>query len=186
MSNAQDQPPRDPRSETPGGTTTTGGATSGSGAADAQRASSARQYVPRQAPGYDDDRYAETGPSGAVMGLTLLAAALMMLSGAWNVLEGIAAIIKGQFFVVLPNYAYSVSATGWGWTHVIVGVVVFVAGAALLLDRTWARITAVVIVSLSAIANFLFIPYAPVWSIVVIAIDMLVIWALLTPRRRNV
>jgi hypothetical protein len=179
MSNTQDQSPREPRSETGQAAT----ATSGSGATGAQRASSTRQYVPRQAPGYDDDRYAETGPSGAVIGFTLVAAVLMMLSGAWNVLEGIAAIIRGQFFVVLPNYAYSVSATGWGWTHLIMGVVVFVAGACLFMEQTWARITAVAVVSLSAIGNFLFIPYAPIWSIVVIALDMFVIWALLTPRR---
>jgi hypothetical protein len=184
MSNAQDRSPRDPRSDTaPSGTATAGDTASGPGATGAQGANSTRQYVPRPSPGYDDDRYAETGPSGAVIGLTVVAASLMMLSGAWNVLEGIAGIIRGQFFVVLPHYTYSFSATGWGWTHLIVGVVVFVAGACLLMDQTWARVAGVVIASLSAIANFLFIPYAPVWSFVVIALDIFVICALLTPRR---
>jgi hypothetical protein len=113
-----------------------------------------------------------------------MAAVLMMLSGIWSFLEGLAGIIKGTFFVVLPNYAYSVSATSWGWTHLVIGVVVFLAGACLLADQLWARAAGVVIASLSAIANFLFIPYYPVWSIVVIAIDLFVIWALLSPRRR--
>jgi hypothetical protein len=121
-----------------------------------------------------------------VMGFTILAAVMMMLSGIWNFLEGLAAIIKGSFFIVLPNYTYNLSVTGWGWIHLILGAVVFAAGAALLTDKLWARITGVVLVSVSAIFNFLYIPYAPVWSIALIAIDAFVIWALLTPRRETV
>ena len=141
----------------------------------------AHQYVPRQSSGYDAP--AAGRPRGAVMGFTILAAVMMMLSGVWNFLEGLAAIIRGSFFIVLPNYTYNVSVLGWGWIHLILGAVVFVAGIALLMDKLWARITGLVLVSVSAIFNFLYIPYAPVWSIVVIAIDVFVIWALLTPRR---
>jgi hypothetical protein len=159
-------------------------AVSGTDAAGAQQGSGTRRYVPRPAPGYDDVHSATAAPSGAVVGLTLMAAVLMLLSGIWSMLEGIAAIVKGTFFVVLPNYAYSWSAHSWGWTHLIVGIVVFLAGACLLADQLWARAAGVIIASLSAIANFLFIPYYPVWSIVVIAIDLFVIWALLSPRRR--
>jgi hypothetical protein len=178
MSSTNDQPGSDPRS---------GAATAGAQQVNATRQSAnaaTRQYVPRPAPGYDDAAATAQGPSGAVMGLTLMAAVLMMLSGIWSFLEGLAGIIKGTFFVVLPNYAYSVSVTSWGWTHLVIGVVVFLAGACLLADQLWARAAGVVIASLSAIANFLFIPYYPVWSIVVIAIDLFVIWALLSPRRR--
>jgi hypothetical protein len=118
------------------------------------------------------------------MGLTAMAAVLMMLSGLWSFLEGLAAIIKQQFFVTLPNYAFNVSVSGWGWTHLILGIVIFLAGACLFTDMLWARMTGVALASISAVANFLYIPYYPVWSIVVIAIDVFVIWALLTPRRR--
>lgn len=179
MSNAQDQPVRDPRA---GATATSGAATGGAATGGTPpQADAPRQYVPRPAPGYDD-----VGPpvaTGTAVGLTLMAAVLMMLSGIWGFLEGLAAIMTGSFFIVLPNYAYSVSATGWGWLHLILGVLVFAAGVALVTDALWARITGVILASFSAIANFLFIPYSPVWSIVVIAIDLLVIWALLTPRR---
>lgn len=141
-----------------------------------------QQYVPRQAPGYE---VSDSGrrPGGAVAGFTMAAAVLMMLSGVWSFLEGLAAIIRGGFFVVLPSYAYNASASSWGWIHLILGILVFAAGAALLTDALWARITGVVLASFSAIANFLFIPYYPVWSIVVIAIDLVIIWALLYPRR---
>jgi hypothetical protein len=176
MSNAQDQPGRDAG----GGAPPTGTAEpTGS----ARQADATRGYVPRQAPGYGESGYADTRPSGAVAGLTILASVLLMLAGIWGFLEGLAAIIKGSFFVVLPNYAYSTSAVGWGWIHLILGVLVFAAGAALLMDRLWARVVAIVLVSCSTIANFLFIPYYPVWSIVVIAIDLFILWALLTPRR---
>jgi hypothetical protein len=145
------------------------------------------RHVPRPAPGYDDSAgYAGSGqgrPSGAAIGFTALAAILMMLSGGANILEGIAAIVRGSFFVTLPNYAYNVSVHGWGWTHLIVGIVVFLAGACLFMDMLWARVVGVLLASLSLLLNLVYIPYFPVWSIIVIAIDAFVIWALLTPRR---
>jgi uncharacterized membrane protein HdeD (DUF308 family) len=111
------------------------------------------------------------------------AAVLMLLSGAWNFLEGLAAIIRGSFFVVLPNYAYNISVAGWGWFHLILGVVVFAAGCALFTDAAWARVTGVVLAAISTLVNFLYIPYSPVWSIAVIIIDLVIIWALVSPRR---
>jgi len=141
------------------------------------------QRVPRPAPHYDQTAEARS-PSGAAIAFTTVAAVLMIMSGAWNILEGIAAIARGSFFVVLPNYAYNLSVSGWGWFHLILGIVVLVAGIALFWDKFWARATGVVLAALSAMVNFLYIPYQPVWSIVIIALDMIVIWALLSPRRR--
>jgi hypothetical protein len=140
--------------------------------------------VPRPAWQQDDSR-SESG-SLAAAGFTALAAVFMILSGLWSFLEGLAAIIRGGFFVALPNYAYNVSTTGWGWMHLILGVVVFLAGLCLFADMAWARVTGVILATISAVANFLYIPYYPLWSIVVIALDVFVIWALMTPRRRYV
>ena len=140
-----------------------------------------RQHVPRHAPRYEV-RDEGTGLSGATMGLTLFAAVMMIMSGFWNFLEGLAAIVSGSFFVTLPNYAFDLSARGWGWFHLVLGVAVAVAGVGLLTDKLWARIVGVIVVAISMIVNFLYIPYLPVWSIVVIAIDLAVLWALLTPR----
>jgi hypothetical protein len=149
------------------------------------------RHVPRPAPGYDDSmEYAaasqssQSGPSGAAMGFTAMAAILMMLSGGANILEGIAAVIRGSYFVTLPNYAYNTSVSGWGWTHLIFGIVVFLAGACLFLDMLWARVAGVILASVSLLLNLVYIPFFPVWSIIVIALDAFVIWALLTPRRR--
>jgi hypothetical protein len=141
----------------------------------------AREYVPRQAQRQAGGN-ATRGPVAAT-GLTLAAAVLMIISGVWNFMEGLAALIRGSFFIVLPNYAYNISITGWGWFHLILGAVVAVAGAALLTNRLWARIIGIIIVSVSMVVNFLYVPYQPVWSIALIALDAAVIWALLASSR---
>ncbi len=181
MSDMQNKPVREPG----GGGTAGSGTAAGTAPGSAPGASGTRGgYVPRPAPGYDDVRYESQGPSGFTLGMTLVAAVFMMIGGLFDFFSGLAALIRGQFFVVLPNYAFSVSATGWGWLHLITGIVVFATGAALLTDHLWARIVGVVIASLSAVMNFVMMPYYPVWALVVIALDILVVWALLSPRRR--
>jgi hypothetical protein len=172
MSDMNDQPGQQARGGTARGTTA------------AAPGEATRGYVPRPTPGYDDVSAANDGPRGAALGLTLLASVLMMISGVFGFFEGLAAIIRGSFFVVLPNCAYSLSSTGWGWLHLILGALVFMAGAALLADQTWARFTGVVLASFQTIASFVFLPYYPVWGIVVIALSLFVIWALLSPRHR--
>jgi len=141
-------------------------------------------YVPRPTESFDDASYADERPTGAALGLTITAAVLMMVSGLWSFLEGLSAIIKGNFFVVSPNYVYNIDITAWGWIHLILGVLVFTAGAFLFMDKTWARIVGVVLACFSAIASFLWIPYQPVWSVVIIALDVFIVWALLSPRNQ--
>lgn len=189
MSHARGQSPRDARTDpVPGGAAAQAAQAQAAeqDAADRQRAMQqdpdSRQYVPRPAQSPEDTSYAQSRPTGAVLGFTVTAAVLMMVSGLWNFLEGLAAIIKGQFFVVLPNYVYNVSVTSWGWIHLILGAAVFVAGAFLFMDKVWARIVGVVLACLSAVANFLYIPYSPVWSVIVIAVDVFIVWELLAPR----
>jgi len=177
MSEIQDQP----GGGTAGSGTAAGPATStGPGSASGTRGG----YVPRPAPGYDDVRSPEQGPSGLALGMTLVAAAFMMIGGLFDFFEGLAALIRGQFFVVLPNYAFSISVTGWGWLHLIMGALVFATGAALLTDHLWARIAGVVIASASAVMNFVMLPYYPLWGFLIIALDIFIVWALLSPRRR--
>jgi hypothetical protein len=144
------------------------------------------KYVPKPAWQQDDGRKGQESGGFAVAGFTALAAVFMVISGLWSFFEGLAAIIKGGFFVVMPNYAYSISTTGWGWMHMILGIVVFLAGLCLFADMAWARMTGIVLATISAVLNFLYIPYYPVWSIVLIALDVFVIWALMSPRRRYV
>ena len=123
--------------------------------------------------------------SVAATGFTVLAATLMIISGLWSLFIGLAAIIKSQFFVSLPNYSFRIDITSWGWIHLAVGAVVFLAGICLILGQLWARVAGVVLALISAVANFLFIPYYPVWSLIVIALDIFIIWALMSGERHE-
>jgi hypothetical protein len=182
MSDMNDQPAQQPRSGTGAGQTTAAAQDAGARSDTAAAADAARGYVPRPAPGYDDVNATYREPSGAAIGLTILAAVFMMVTGVIGFFEGLAALIRGSFFVTLPNYAFSLSATGWGVVHLVLGALLFIAGAALLADQTWARITGVILAAFMMVANFVYLPYYPVWAIVLIALNAFVIWALLTPR----
>jgi|SRR6266699_3478212 len=141
-------------------------------------------------PDYRDDgsagrEYRAESGSAAATGFTMLAATLMIISGLWSFFVGLTAIIKNQFFVTLPNYTFEIDISSWGWIHLAVGGLVFVAGVCLILGQLWARVVGVVLALISAVANFLFIPYYPVWSLIVIAIDVFIIWALMTAGQRE-
>jgi hypothetical protein len=126
------------------------------------------------------------GSRWAAVGLTAFAAALMIVSGLWAALLGISALAKDHVFVVAPQYTYKINVSGWGWIHLILGIIVLIGGICLMLGQTWARILAIILAALSAIAQFLFLPYYPLWSILIIALDILIIWAVLTAGTRRV
>jgi hypothetical protein len=182
MSDMNDQPAQQPRSGTAAGRTTAAAQDAGARPDTTASADATRGYVPRPAPGYDDVNATYREPSGAAIGLTILAAVFMMVTGVIGFFEGLAALIRGSFFVTLPNYAFSLSATSWGVVHLILGALLFIAGAALLADQTWARMVGVALAAFMMVANFVYLPYYPVWAIVLIALNAFVIWALLTPR----
>jgi hypothetical protein len=116
--------------------------------------------------------------SGGAVGLTVFASIIMIMVGVFHALYGLAAIVKDDFFVVGSEYLYKVDVTTWGWIHLVAGVVVAIAGFALYSGAVWARTIGVILAVISAIANFLTIPYSPFWSILIIALDVFVIWAL--------
>ena len=120
-------------------------------------------------------------------GMVYFAAIMMIVIGVFGAIEGLAAIIKNEFFVVTPNYFITVDASAWGWIHLLLGIIVALAGFALMGGATWARVVGMAVAGLSLLANFLFIPHYPVWSILIIALDVLIIWALVTyPSRAGV
>jgi hypothetical protein len=114
------------------------------------------------------------------MGLTFFAAALMIIGGVWAILVGISALAKDNIFVTTTQYTYKIDVTGWGWVHLILGILITIGGLCLFLGQTWARILAVFLAVCSAVAQFLFLPYYPLWSILIIALDIFIIWAVLT------
>ncbi|WP_426499220.1 DUF7144 family membrane protein [Streptomyces sp. D54] len=119
-------------------------------------------------------------------GGVLFAGILMLCQGVVAALEGIAALadgdVYGDVYGDVGGYLYRISLTGWGWIHLVLGVCVAVTGAALLKGAGWARVTGIVFASLNLFAHFLFLPYAPLWSVIVIGLDIFVIWALAAYR----
>jgi hypothetical protein len=73
---------------------------------------------------------------------------------------------------------FQFDVTTWGWIHLLVGLLVLFAGIAVMSGQTWARAIGIILAGLSALANFVFIPYYPFWSLLIIALDVFVIWAL--------
>jgi hypothetical protein len=117
-------------------------------------------------------------PSGWAVGFTYFGALIMLMVGTFHAIMGFAGILENEFFVVTRNYVFEFDATAWGWIHLIAGLVVIFAGVGLFNGAVWARTVGVTMAVISAIASFGFIPYYPVWSIVIIALDVAVIWAL--------
>ncbi|MFD6529695.1 hypothetical protein [Streptomyces sp. NPDC060184] len=118
-------------------------------------------------------------------GWTAFAGVLMIFGGAMAIFEGIAAIAKDDVFVTTRNYIFQWDLTGWGWIHLILGIVIVLAGCALFTGALWARLVGVVLAGLGAVANFLWLPYYPFWSIILIAINIFVIWALCARTERT-
>ena len=116
--------------------------------------------------------------SGAAVGFTYFAATMMILGGGLDLLQGLAAVIRSNYFVVTPHYAYTINATSWGWIHMILGVILVLAGAAVINGSVWARGIGVVVAAMVAVSNFLWLPYQPVWSIIIIAVCVMVMWPL--------
>ncbi|WP_406448030.1 hypothetical protein OG782_04170 [Streptomyces sp. NBC_00876] len=118
-------------------------------------------------------------------GWTAFAAILMIFGGAMAIFQGIAAIAKDDVFVTTRNYVFQFNLTGWGWIHLVLGIVIVLAGCAVFTGAVWARAVGIVLAGLGALANFLWLPHYPMWSIVLIAIDVFIIWALCAGPRKG-
>jgi hypothetical protein len=116
--------------------------------------------------------------SGWAVGFAVFAGSIMVMIGFFQTFAGLAAIIEDEFFVIRPNYVYDLDVTAWGWVHLILGIILVLAGLAIFSGAAWARGVGIALALLSAIANFFFIPYYPVWAVLIIALDVAVIWAL--------
>src|SRR5688572_1861125 len=96
------------------------------------------------------------GASGWAVGFAWFAASMLMLIGAFQFFEGLAAVIENEFFVVGANYVYEFDVTAWGWIHMIVGAIVLLAGWAVFSGQTWARVVGITVAIVSAISQFFY------------------------------
>ena len=121
------------------------------------------------------------------MGWILFAATMMLLLGIFHAIQGLVALFRDEYYVVGRNgLTLHVDYTAWGWVHLVLGVVIAAAGAGLLTARMWARVVAVVVAMASAVLNVAFLAAYPLWSALVILMDVLVIWAVTVHGREMV
>lgn len=120
------------------------------------------------------------------VGWGVFAATMMIIGGSLNALYGLVAVVNDDWVVWTNRNAAYLDLTTWGWVHIAVGVLVVLAGFGVLSGNVLARTVGVILAGLSMVANFLFLPVYPLWSIIVITIDVLVIWALTAHGRELV
>jgi hypothetical protein len=190
MSSAQERP------SSGAGTTGPAGGSTGTGAGDmADRGTSAgtstgtsgyERVGAQRGPGYEEraPSYEEAAyESPARFGGMMLAAVLMIFSGLVTFFYGIVGVIHGTYFVTVNNYVFNFNATGRGIVNLALGAAIFAAGVCLLLGMLWARIVGVVLAVLSGVYNFLILPWYPIWAIILVALNVYIIWALVSGGR---
>ncbi|HEV2242506.1 MAG TPA: hypothetical protein VGR98_15795 [Streptosporangiaceae bacterium] len=189
MSSAQERPssragtagPADSNTGTGAGDMADRGTSAGTGATGTGTTGYERAGAHR-GPTYEETAYeGEVSPARA--GGMMLAAVLMVFSGLVTFFDGIVGILNGTFFPTVSNYAFTIGPTGRGIVNMALGAVIFAAGVCLLLGMLWARIVGIVLAVFIGIYNFLILPWYPIWSIILVALNVYIIWALATAGR---
>ncbi|MDZ5662158.1 hypothetical protein HN031_15760 [Nocardioides sp. zg-1308] len=111
-------------------------------------------------------------------GGTIFAATMLGLTGVWQVLAGIAAIANDDIYVLGGEYSYSFDITAWGWVHLVIGALAIAIAVGIFSGNQWALSAGIGVAFVSSLSNFAFLPYYPLWAIVVLAFDAFIIWAL--------
>ena len=118
------------------------------------------------------------GTTHGWVGPIVFAAVMMIILGFFHGFQGMIALFDEDFYVQESRLAIHLDYTAWGWTHLFVGTLVLVAGFCVLLGQVWARIVGVILAVVSILVNAAFLSAAPGWTTIMIALDVLVIWAL--------
>lgn len=117
---------------------------------------------------------------GFAAGTSIAAGILLMVIGVLSVLQGISAVAADDLLVISSGYVYEFNTTAWGWIHILMGIIEIAVAIGLITGATWARISAMILAAFSIIENFLSMPYYPAWSLLIIALNVVVIWAVAT------
>jgi hypothetical protein len=117
-------------------------------------------------------------PSAWAAGYAAFAGVVLIMVGFFQAVAGLAAIVDDTFYVVGREYVFQFDATTWGWIHLIIGLVVLLAGFGIFSGNVLARTVGVLAAAVSGLAAFMWLPWYPVWGVVIIALDIAIIWAL--------
>jgi hypothetical protein len=123
-------------------------------------------------------RYPDTTKRATASVVATFAGVMLLTAAVFQVLQGISAVAKDDIYVTTLDYAFDLDVTTWGWIHIGLGILGGLIAVGILTNQTWARVAGIAIASISAINSFLFLPYYPVWALVILAFDVFVMWAL--------
>ncbi|MGI9613550.1 MAG: DUF7144 family membrane protein [Acidimicrobiales bacterium] len=124
--------------------------------------------------------YVETDPnySSWAVGWSGFAGIMLIVIGVMDFIQGLVALANDTFFVVGEEWIFEFDVTAWGWIHLILGIVLIASGVGIFSGNVLARTVGVIVAGLAVIANFAWLPYYPVWSIIIIGVSIAIIWAL--------
>jgi hypothetical protein len=130
-------------------------------------------------------RYDDSTSGLVAMGVVGFAGIMLATVGIFQIFEGIAAIAEDEIYVSGVEYVFELDVTTWGWIHLVLGVLAVGSGFGMLAGQVWGQMAGIAIATIGAVASFAFLPYYPLWSIVVIAFNVFIIWALCTQVSRG-
>ena len=107
-------------------------------------------------------------------GWITFAGVMLIIGGSLGLIFGIIAAVNDNWVVFTNRGQVSLDLSTWGWVHIILGAIVVLAGFGVFTGNILARIVAVAVAVVSMIANFLWLPVYPVWAIIIITIDVIV------------
>jgi hypothetical protein len=122
---------------------------------------------------------------GLAHGVSVFGGIILATVGLFQFFEGLSAVSKDKVYASTPQYVYEFDLTVWGWFHLVVGALAVAAGIAIVVGQPWAFFAGIFLATLSALTQFLFMPYYPLWALTIIAVDVAVIWALCTRLRED-
>lgn len=111
-------------------------------------------------------------------GWVYFAGFMMVIAGIFQMIAGLAALLNDKYYLVRGEDLVVFDFTTWGWIHLVLGLVVMMAGTAVVSGHLWGRVVAVFLAALSIIVNFVFLSAYPIWSVIVIVVDVLIIYSL--------
>jgi hypothetical protein len=109
---------------------------------------------------------------------------MLILLAIFHVVQGIVALVNDNYYLVTKDgLVLNLDFTYWGWTYLVLGVLLGLVGVGLLAGNTAARVAGVALAVLSAVVNLVFIAAYPAWSVMVIALDVIVIYSIVVHGR---
>lgn len=121
----------------------------------------------------------KTSDVSAWVGWVYFAGFMLLLVGVFQAIAGLVGLFKNEVYVVAEESLWLLDYTTWGWAHLLLGVFLVAAGAAVMSGKVWGRVVGVIAAGLSLVANFGFVPVYPFWSILMIVVNICVIYALI-------